>query len=249
MRSGPSLNAHSTQVYQGARAVSARVIAGNEAVFRIAEDHAIRLLSIEHHLRIDVERFIQQLVLRRTSWLMDVLACVYYSHIVVGVVFYVYSYTFLPRYRYRRIRRTLALENVIAFAIFTLWRCKPPRLLPEEYGFIDVLHKGNSGSTWTHNRFQLTIAAMPSLHFGNAVLIAFCLLKFSPHWALRVVAPLWPIIMGLTVVATANHFVLDAIVGVAVVAVAYRLDRVMLILEPLEKMLFRAIMLDKPRDG
>lgn len=89
---------------------------------------------------------------------------------------------------------------------------------------------------------------MPSLHFGNAVLITFCLLKFSPHWPLRVVAPLWPIIMGMTVVATVNHLVLDAIVGGAVVAVAYRLDRVMLFLAPLERRLFRAIMLEKPRD-
>lgn len=80
------------------------------------------------------------------------------------------------------------------------------------------LHRGNSGSAWTQNKFQLTIATMPSLHFGNSVPIAFCLLRFSPHWFVQVVAPLWPIIMGLTVVATANQFVLDTVVGVIVIA-------------------------------
>lgn len=179
---------------------------------------------------------------------MDVLAYVYHSHIIVGVMFYVYCYTFVSRNRYQKTRRALALQNVIAFAILSLWRCKPPRLLPEEYGFIDVLHQGNSGSAWTHNRFQLTVAAMPSLHAGNAVFIAFVLLRFSPHWPLRVVAPLWPMVMALTVVATANHFIPDAVVGVAVVAIAYRLDRVMLILVPLERWLFRALWLEKPRD-
>jgi hypothetical protein len=166
---------------------------------------------------------------------MDHLARVYYSHIVVGVAFYVYCYTFMSRRQYRKIRRTLALENVIAFVILSLWRCAPPRLLPAEYGFIDVLHKDNAGSAWTHNKFQLTIAAMPSLHFGNSVLIAFCLLMYSPHVLLRVVAPLWPMIMVLTVVATANHFVLDTVVGVTVIATAYRLNRTMLVLLPVRE--------------
>jgi len=202
-------------------------------------------LSLEHRLHIDIELLVQRFVLDKLPWLMDHLARVYYSHIVVGVVFYVYYYTFMTRSQYQKYRRTLALENVIAFIVLSLWRCAPPRLLPEEYGFIDVLHQDNSGSAWTHNKFQLTIAAMPSLHFGNSVLIAFCLLKYSPHVLLRVVAPLWPMVMGLTVVATANHFILDAVVGVVVIATAYRLNRVMLVLLPLERVLFRAARLEK----
>lgn len=155
----------------------------------------------------------------------------------------------MSRSQYQKIRRTLALENVIAFVIISLWRCSPPRLLPEEYGFIDVLHQNNSGSAWTHNKFQLTIAAMPSLHFGNSVLIAFCMLKYSPHVLLRVLAPVWPMIMGLTVVATANHFILDAVIGVAVIAAAYSLNRTMLVLLPLQRVLFRAIRLEKPGES
>ena len=180
---------------------------------------------------------------------MEILARVYYSHIVVGVVFYVYCYTCLTRSQYQNIRRTLALENVIAFAILSLWRCAPPRLLPEEYGFADILHRNHSGSAWTQNKFQLTIAAMPSLHFGNSVLIAFCLVKFSPHWLFRVIAPIWPMMMGLTIVATANHFLLDAVVGVLVIATAYRLNRAILILLPFEKFLFRVLRLQKPRSA
>ncbi|KAJ5577727.1 uncharacterized protein N7459_006691 [Penicillium hispanicum] len=234
-------------IYQGCRAISARVISGNEAIFQKAENHALQILSLEHHIHIDVELFVQRFTLAQIPWLMGLFARVYYSHIIVGVAFYVYCYSCLPRNRYQSIRRTLAIENVIAFVILTLWRCEPPRLLPEEYGFIDVLHHDNSGSSWNQNKFQLTIAAMPSLHFGNSVLIAFCLVKYSPHWFLRVIAPLWPMVMGLTIVATANHFLLDAIVGVLVIATAYRVNRAMLILLPLERGLFRLIRLEKPR--
>ncbi|KAJ9292795.1 hypothetical protein DTO271G3_8370 [Paecilomyces variotii] len=237
-------------IYQGLRAVSARATAGNKAVFRQAYIHATQILWLEHLLHIDVELSVQRFILEKAPWLMQVLAKIYYSHIVLGVVFLVYCYTFLPRWRYQNIRRTIAMENVIAFVIITAWRCMPPRLLPEEYGFIDVLHSGNNGgSAWTQNKFQLTIAAMPSLHFANSLFIAFCLCKFSPHLILRVIAPLWPISMLLTIVATANHFLLDAFVGTCVLAAARRWNRVILVLLPIEDFLFRLLRLERPEDG
>ncbi|KAL5356699.1 PAP2 superfamily-domain-containing protein [Aspergillus floccosus] len=233
-------------IYQGLRAFSAKAIAGNEAVFKLAERHAHEVLALEHLLHIDIELSLQQSVLDRYPWLMDIFARVYYSHIVLGVVFLVYSYTYFPANKYQAIRRTLAFENVIAFVVLTLWRCAPPRLLPEEDGFTDVLHSNKGGSSWTQNSFQLTIAAMPSLHFGNAVFIAFCLLKFSPHWYLRVIAPIWPVLMGSTIFATANHFILDAVVGVCVTFTAYRFNRAMLVLLPVERVVFRLLRIEKP---
>jgi hypothetical protein len=202
---------------------------------------------LEHFFHLDIELGVQRTILERVPWLMSILARVYYSHIVLGVAFYVYCYTF-SRDQYRRIRRTMALDNIIAFAIISLWRCMPPRLLPEEYGFIDVLHSNKGGSAWTQNKFQLIIAAMPSLHFGNSALIAFCLVNFSPHRLLRTIAPLWPAMMGLTIVATANHYILDAVVGACVVTVGYRYNHVMLYLLPVERFFFRLVCLEKPSD-
>ncbi|KAL3458579.1 PAP2 superfamily-domain-containing protein [Aspergillus heterothallicus] len=233
-------------IYQGLRAISARAISGHDAIFDRAEKHARQILVVENFLHIDIELAVQQFVLTKTAWLVPFLARVYYSHIILGVVFYVYCYTFMKRDRYFNIRRTLAFENVIAFAIITLWRCTPPRLMPKEFGFIDVLHSNHGGSAWTQNKFQLTIAAMPSLHFGNSMFIAMCLVKFSPHWYLRFVAPLWPILMALTIVATANHFILDAVVGACVVLTAYRFNYVMLGLLPVERVLFRLLRLERP---
>lgn len=166
---------------------------------------------------------------------MNVLAQVYYSHISLGIVFIIYIYTVLPPPTFQRIRRTIAVDNAIAFIIITLWRCMPPRMLPEEYGFVDVLHGGaKGGSAWTHNKFQLTIAAMPSLHFGTAAFIAWTLTRFSPHRWLRVVAPLWPTMMLLTILATANHFILDAMVGSLVPVLGWRFNRSVLVLMPIQ---------------
>lgn len=137
------------------------------------------------------------------------------------------SYTYLPPPTFRTIRRTIAANNALAFLILTLYRCSPPRLLPPSYGFADILHPstGDGGSAWTHNRFQLTIAAMPSLHFGTALFLAVCTTRFAPHRVLRVLAPLWPAAMLLTVLATANHFVCDAVVGALIPAVGWRVNR------------------------
>ncbi|KAJ5191422.1 uncharacterized protein N7498_010407 [Penicillium cinerascens] len=166
-------------------------------VYWKAEHLAIKLLSVERLLHIDIELSIQQFMLNKIPRLMDQLARVYYSHIVVGVMFYLYCYSFMVRSQYKEIPRTPALENIIAFVVLSLWKCAPLRLLPKEYGLIEVLHKDNSGSTWTHNKFQLTITTMASLQFGDSVVIAFCVFKHSPHphVLLRVVVLLWPMVM------------------------------------------------------
>lgn len=212
------------RVYQLLRASSARLIAGNQAVFDLARTHAIQILSLESHLGIDIELFFQRHMLTRYPDWMLLLARIYYSHICVGVAFVVYCYTCMPRSVFYRIRRTIAMDNAIAFVVVTAWRCSPPRLLPSEYGFVDVLHKKLSthDNAWTNNRFQLTIAAMPSLHFGTALFFAVCLFRFAPHRLVRWLGLLWPAAMLVTIVATANHFVMDAVVGACIPALGWR---------------------------
>lgn len=204
-----------------------------------AQSHALKLLRFESILGINIEQSFQHYILTQHPWLMPILAKVYYSHISIGVCFLVYTYTYLPPSVFQRIRRTIAVDNYIALIVVTMYRCYPPRMLPEEYGFIDVLHKdAASGNAWTHNRFQLTIAAMPSLHFGTALFFAVCLCTFSPHRAVRTIAPLWPTAMLITIVATANHFLMDAAVGALVPFIGWRINEVMLLLKPIQDWVF-----------
>ncbi|KAK1753908.1 PAP2 superfamily-domain-containing protein [Echria macrotheca] len=234
-------------IYQGLRALSARKIAGNDAIFQTAVHHAQQLLTLEKSLGIDVELPLQRLILHHAPWLMTALSRVYFSHIVLGLIFLVYSYTVLPRHTFSAIRRTLALENVLAFLVLTVWRCAPPRLMPHpQYGYRDIVHESSGNTAWTENKFRLVIAAMPSLHFANSLFLGWCLARFSPHAALRVLGPLWPVTMWITVVATANHWVLDTVAGVGVLVVAYRWNRVLLGLLPLEEFVLGVLRLEKP---
>ena len=67
---------------------------------------------------------------------------------------------------YERRRRTMAMCNLLAFIVFTLWPCMPPRLLSDpnyngedateskSYGFVDTVHGADGDSSvWTTNKF------------------------------------------------------------------------------------------------
>lgn len=60
----------------------------------------------------------------------------------------------------------MGLCNLIAFVVFTLWPCMPPRLLSDKsveghvgdlsrsYGFVDTVHDApGASSVWTTNKF------------------------------------------------------------------------------------------------
>ncbi|KAF2110235.1 PAP2 superfamily-domain-containing protein [Lophiotrema nucula] len=258
-------------VYQSARAYSAHLIRHDARVHHLAEEHALSILRIEHCLGIDVELRIQQIILEHAPWLVTVLATIYYSHIMIGVCFIVYIYKYLRFGTFARIRRTIAMDNLLAFIILTAWRCKPPRLMPMQYGYIDVLHpriettvddtvpgqlisravESEAPSTWNNNSYQLTIAAMPSLHFGTSLFLAISIMRYAPHRPLRTLAPLWPACMLLTILATANHWVLDAVVGASVPFFGWRLNRLLenRVFEAIEAWSFWLLRMEKPLVG
>jgi hypothetical protein len=144
---------------------------------------------------------------------------------------------------YEARRRTMAMCNLLAFVIFTTWPCMPPRLLsdPEykgsdaaeakSFGFVDTVHS-NTGesSVWTTNRFCNQYAAMPSLHFGYSLLIGLTIATLPvsglrpTSWKRIAIVALgmsYPALILTAIVATANHFILDAVAGAMVCGVAW----------------------------
>lgn len=73
------------------------------------------------------------------------------------------------------------------------------------------------------------------------MLFAVCLARFSPHMVMRVLAPLWPVAMFVTVVATANHFVLDIVVGAIIPLLGWRWNRAILVLEGVQEWVFSPV--------
>ncbi|KUJ07445.1 uncharacterized protein LY89DRAFT_354453 [Mollisia scopiformis] len=223
------------------------------AIFAQAERNAIRVLRIEEWLSINIEHGLQHFILTRCRyWVMTVLCDVYLSHIAVGVAFLGYAYTCFPREQYQRVRRSIFLNNILAFLIMSLYRCTPPRLMPSSHHFVDVLHPNpsNPGATppsdWANNRFQLTIAAMPSLHFGTALLIGLSVARWGTHLWFSVLGYLYPVLMFVVVISTANHWVLDCVAGLCVVGLGWGLNWVVLLLVPVEQWCLWVLRVEKP---
>ncbi len=57
---------------------------------------------------------------------------------------------------------------------------------------------------------------MPSLHAGDALIVGFYLVSLSRRWWAKALWTLWPAWVWFCVMATANHFLLDVLAGIAV---------------------------------
>ncbi|KAI9898582.1 hypothetical protein N3K66_006942 [Trichothecium roseum] len=151
---------------------------------------------------------------------------------------------------YENRRRTMAMCNLLAFIIFTFWPCMPPRLLSDpsyegedaaeskSFGFVDTVHsKAGESSVWTTNKFCNQYAAMPSLHFGYSLLIGLTIATLPVNgvrpgsWkriAIVVGGLSYPALILTVIVATANHFILDAVAGAMVCGIAWNFNHILL---------------------
>lgn len=93
-------------------------------------------------------------------------------------------------------------------------------------GFIDTVHgvqdfaKPDYGTlTGVTNQY----AAMPSLHFGWSLWCGVVIVMLAPKIWMKALGVLHPLFTVSTIVATGNHWVLDAVGGAAVVALGFGL--------------------------
>lgn len=237
-------------VYQIARAISAALFIDDGTV-DIARRHAIQLLEFERRIGIHWENKVQDTIMQH-AWAITALNWVYsFIHIPATIAFLAYFYHTQPFRVYAPVRRTMALANLLAFVVFTLWPCMPPRLLPAAYGFVDTVHKHGAGSVWTTNRFCNPLAAMPSLHFGYSLIVGVALYAHPPphRYApphLRALFLLYPALILLAIVATANHYLLDAFAGLVVAAFARYANAALVPLLALENAIFYLLHIHKP---
>jgi hypothetical protein len=132
--------------------------------------------------------------------------------IVVGLWLY-----FRHRRHYTLTRDAMLLSGGIALIIYHLFPVAPPRFLPE-FGFVDTMeiYSHLSYQAQQAQPFVNPYAAVPSLHVGWPVLLAIGVIAATRNKILWFAAALLPISQFFAVVTTANHYIFDAPVGVAV---------------------------------
>ena len=163
-----------------------------DADFHSAVVHARDLLALERLLHIDIEAPANAALAAWTP--LAVLASYWYSllHYVVTPAVLVWAYR---RHHgdYRRVRDALVLASAMGLVGFTLLPMAPPRMLP---GFVDTLATTSGVGWWGGDASAprglgaLTnqLAAMPSLHVGWAVWVAWVVVTHSTRRWVRVLA-------------------------------------------------------------
>lgn len=138
-------------------------------------------------------------------------------HFFLTLGFYAWAYWFrFPSFP--EVRNSLVAFTLAAFGFQWFVPVSPPRFIAEA-GLADTLEatlpvNGNTG--WVQE-FTNPYAALPSVHFGWALLVAYLAIRLgrSPHrwWWLA-----YPTTIGLSILATGNHWLLDLAYSAGVIA-------------------------------
>lgn len=150
------------------------------------------------------------------------------AHFVVTIA--VGIWLFMRKQAYARALRTVwYLTNVLALIGYAFFPLAPPRLLSGE-GFIDTVVVFHTWGSWGSDSVASAsnqFAAMPSMHIGWSLWCAIVVYKLAKRWWVRALGVLYPLVTLAVIVGTANHYFLDAVGGVIVLAAAFGLGRVL----------------------
>jgi len=152
--------------------------------------------------------------------LIDVANGVYlYGHLPILILAGIWIYM-QNRERYRTYRNALLISACLGLFFYGLFPVAPPRLMPQ-FGFVDTVAMFDNASNEMQPSFIVNhYAAVPSFHFGWALLVGIALIDISRNVWVRTFAVLFPTVMFFSIVLTANHFIFDAVAGGLVVLLA-----------------------------
>ena len=117
---------------------------------------------------------------------------------------------------------TIALVNVIALLAFWALPTAPPRMLLG--GYVDLVAAVHHLPVWTYGATAVhsnQLCSMPSLHIAWATWCSIAVWRLSERRWLRVLALIYPCVTTLAVMATANHYLADAVAGAALTLASY----------------------------
>ncbi|OIJ96861.1 phosphatase PAP2 family protein [Streptomyces monashensis] len=211
-----------------------------------AVDHGLAILRIEKTLHINAENPLNRLFTRE-PWL-GVPADFWYASLHYLITPAILIWLFRARSEhYRRARTWLMTSTFIGLIGFTLLPTCPPRLLAAGHGFVDTMAHYSSYGWWGGDAsaprglggMTNQYAAMPSLHVGWALWCGVMLWRHSGTRVAKILGVAYPLGTALVVMGTANHYLLDAVAGVAVMGVGHLLAPwVMRVLDRLRARLF-----------
>jgi hypothetical protein len=195
----------------------------NQGGTAVARRNAYTVMDIQSALGINHEKTLQEWALHFKPL---IIACNYFYgslHFILTASVMIFLYRKFSN-EYPLWRNALAIATAIALIGFTLFPLMPPRLLPARFGFVDTLDRDpafwsfNQGAV---NKISNQYAAMPSVHCAWALFCALALVPRLKHRWAKWLAALYPVATVTAIVLTANHYIIDAFAGFAVLGLGF----------------------------
>ena len=177
--------------------------------------------GIEKSLGTFFEADLQEALLAHASWLVDLANFMYLnSHFVITTGFLAWLYLARNEHFYF-VRNMFMVAMALALLGYALFPTAPPRLFPGE-GFTDTIAQftGGAQDSQTASLLVNRYAAVPSMHMAFSLMVAASAFALVRHRAAKVLWALYPPTVFFVIVATGNHFWLDAAAGAAVAVTA-----------------------------
>jgi hypothetical protein len=190
--------------------------------------NARRVLDVERVAGFAWEQPLQRLFLGIPDVVLAMNVFYFVGHFLITGIFFFWLYH-RSRDAFRVFRNAFLVATGLSVLVHWSFPTAPPRLAGVGLEDTLLIFSGIDIGSPDSSALSNPVAAVPSLHAAYALGVGIGLAVFGGWLALRVAGVLYPPLVVLTIVVTGNHFFLDAIAGVGVLAlgfaVAWRLER------------------------
>jgi len=182
--------------------------------------NARRIEAIEEVLGVAWEQSLQRAFLAIPD-LMQALNVFYFvGHFLFTGIFFVWLYR-RSWDGFRSFRDAFLIATAISVVVHWLFPTAPPRLAGVGLEDTLLVLSGIDIGSPTSSAFSNPVAAVPSLHAAYALGVGIGLLRYGRSKLTRAAGVVYPPLVILTIVVTGNHFVLDAVAGIAVMGAGF----------------------------
>ena len=183
-----------------------------------AFDNAREIVGVEKSLGLFVEPAVHAWS-EAHEWIIDAASWMYVnSHFTITTGALAFLYLRRNEHFYF-VRNMFMVAMAVALIGYVVFPTAPPRFMPE-LGFRDSVADFTGVDSHTSNLLVNPFAAVPSMHVAFALMLAVPMARMSCHTAVRALWCTYPAVVTFVVIATANHWWFDALLGAATAAVS-----------------------------
>ena len=186
--------------------------------------NAERIAQAERVLGLAWEQSLQRAFLAVPDLVQALNVFYFVGHFLFTGIFFAWLYR-RSRGGFRGFRDGFLLATALAVVVHWLFPTAPPRLAGVGLEDTLLLLSGIDIGSPTTSALSNPVAAVPSLHAAYAVGVGAGVVLYARSRLVRAAGVAYPPLVVLTIVVTGNHFVLDAVAGIAVLGAGFLLVR------------------------